>query len=139
MRDRNDERLGMYGDCVRFTDSEGNERVGWTTDTTIVLGGSDRYNVLLEDGSVHKVSESELTKVSEPEEMPMWIGMPMTYCIGGDRYAGEVLGFTKSHKTIETTQGTFTWKWGRKRFSSKGKDFGGIIFGSAEDHRDPHF
>jgi hypothetical protein len=75
-----------------------------------------------------------------------YVGMPVTYCIGSDRYAYEIVKATLSLKTvwIKSTDKNdirivkFTLR-NDGYYTETGKNCGFLRLGYAEDYRDPSF
>ena len=72
------------------------------------------------------------------------VGMPATFTIGSDRYAGSIAEIKRKGRTIvfkfahNNRTEDFTLR-GRGMYYSKGSKCGYLSLGAAEDYRDPSF
>lgn len=78
------------------------------------------------------------------DSLQIVVGMPVTYCIGSDRYPGKVVGLTESRKTLhclfEGSEEVESFRWSTKRSQYRGKrGIGSLLVGVAERYMDPSF
>lgn len=82
--------------------------------------------------------------MNNEKQLKPYIGMPVTYCIGSDRYAGEIkqmMGtkfLTVICKGLEKYPEIFSLRK-NGQYRSKGTSAGYLILGEAREYMDPHF
>jgi hypothetical protein len=68
------------------------------------------------------------------------VGLPVTYCIGSDRYADRITAVHRKGMKVETYRsGGFTYRASKDIYKSVGSNSGVLYLGRAEDYRDPSF
>lgn len=67
------------------------------------------------------------------------VGLPVTYCIGSDRYADKITHIERNGKTLHCDHGVFTYRKKSNTYKTMGQKYGTLIIGHAENYRDPSF
>lgn len=77
---------------------------------------------------------------AEKAKYIVYKGLPVTYCIGSDRYADRITAVHRKGMEIETYRsGCFTYRSGTDSYKQIGSTSGILVLGQAEDYRDPSF
>lgn len=98
----------------------------------------------LANASIETIVALDALEVGSPEASALLVGVPCTYAIGSDRYAGFVVSVSKSLHRIVANLGahlgdrTFTRRK-RGSYVEAGRSCGHLWLGTAENHRDPSF